>query len=171
MVQEKLEGWLEEIDAVYKESNKIYVLGKSDINNFFRNPILHQVTHDANTGEILGEVSFRERDSTDISFYLFYFMPRQRERRRLTKEYKQDLNALVEEHLNNLKEAVKNIEVYPGVPDLGVPFERVDTGKPDKFIQAKDLFWLRVHAYELGANGIINYQPGSLIGTPVRFKK
>ena len=39
------------------------------------------------------------------------------------------------------------------------------------FMQQADDFWLRVDAFCLGADAVVHYQPGSAIGTPVKFVK
>ena len=47
--------------------------------------------------------------------------------------------------------------------------ERVDTGSSNQFIKAENLRDLRIRALELGADAIVHYQPGSAIGTPVKY--
>ncbi|MFC1723365.1 hypothetical protein ACFL0V_04450 [Nanoarchaeota archaeon] len=77
----------------------------------------------------------------------------------------------------NTDEAVEKIgpiKVYQGSQgevqqELGRQLERVDIGRPETFIKASDLFSLRIAAYRHGADAVVRYQPGSAIGTPVRF--
>jgi len=69
-----------------------------------------------------------------------------------------------------------SVRVYQGgmeevERETGRQLERVDTGRPETFIREYDSFWLRLSAYRKGADAIIHCQPGSSIGTPVRYKK
>ena len=70
--------------------------------------------------------------------------------------------------MEELTENIKDVRVYQGSLEN---VERVDTGNPETFIRASDTFGLRVKAYLLGADAVVEYQPGSSIGTPVKFKK
>jgi len=54
---------------------------------------------------------------------------------------------------------------------LGFALERVDTKDPKTYIAAEDTFYLRVKAHLMGADAIVHYQPGSAIGTPVKYAK
>ncbi len=103
-------------------------------------------------------------------------LPQQRER-----EEKQTLfYATALEYLRRnkaeLEREVKQIPIYEGsLVDLerrlGRVLDFMDTGKPEQFLKAKDTFWLRVEAARLGADMVIQYTPGSAIGTPVRFRE
>lgn len=76
----------------------------------------------------------------------------------------------------DLNEALSKIRFYQGTidevsKDLGKTLARVDTKKLNTFIRAQDDHDLRWQAYLLGADAVIHCQPGSSIGTPVRFSK
>jgi len=174
------------IDAVLNEDNhecseaekivfrkideKVHVLGKS--NKKYR----HYIIHDAKTGNIIYEDSFKKTDisNTDPLDTVIYavcslgYSLLIKERIRKNDEYRRKRDEFEKANLADLEKAVKDIKVYQGTIE-GV--ERIDTGKPETFIKAKDTFWLRVKAYNLGADAVINYQPGSSIGTPVKYKK
>ena len=106
------------------------------------------------------------------------------------KAYKQNVETFRKDNMYELEQKIKDITVHQGTIEevsngLGVSLEMVETGKPEKFIEAEDLFLLRVKAYLLNANMIVHYQPTtnvtdyllgssfeeSVIGTPVRIKK
>jgi len=106
--------------------------------------------------------------------FLDYLRPSVRERLRKTKRFNKTTQEFKNRNMDDLTEAVKDIRVYQepvaGVEQaLGRPLEIVDTGKSETFIKDKDSFWLRVKAYCLGANAVVDYQPGSSIGTPVKY--
>ncbi len=110
--------------------------------------------------------------------YIAYFenSAARREMRSLQQAFHSKAMSFREQNLANIAEKIKPIRLYQGTleeveRDLGRPLERVDTGKPETYIQKTDPFWLRVEAYLLGANAVAHYQPGSAIGTPVRFKE
>jgi len=83
-------------------------------------------------------------------------------------------------HIQALSELADPIKVYQGSigeasNELDRPLERVDTGKPETFIRHGDrspnaLLFLRAHTALLGGNAVVHYQPGSAIGTPVRYR-
>ena len=102
-------------------------------------------------------------------------MPGIRRRKKLKIEYDYKIFHFEEKNLDDIKEKIKDIKVYQGTveevsKELGRPLKRIETNAPETFIKANDTFWLRVKAYLLGANAIIHYQPGSSIGTPVKYQ-
>ncbi len=108
--------------------------------------------------------------------YQRFISTTQRRKRIIQKAFNSKALFFRDQNLANIAERIKPIRLYQGTMeeverDLGRPLERVDTGKPETYIQKKDPFWLRVEAYLLGANAVAHYQPGSAIGTPVRFKE
>jgi hypothetical protein len=52
---------------------------------------------------------------------------------------------------------------------LNRSLEAVNTGKPEGFLKGLDDFFLRAHAGLIGADAVVNCQPGSSIGTPVSY--
>ena len=106
------------------------------------------------------------------SLGLAYLIPSFRRRNSIEKEHKRLAEQYKEANLQDMIRAIAHIDVRQGSiadaeRDLG-PLERVSTREPETFITGKDNFWLRVKAYLLGADAIVEYQPGSSIGTPVR---
>lgn len=114
-----------------------------------------------------------------LSGYLIYrglWSEKQRGLRGLQKEFHKEAISFRQQNLRDIQERVKDIRLYQGTleeveRDFQRPLERVDTGKPETYIKEQDPFWLRVEAYLLGANAVVHYQPGSVIGTLVRFKE
>ena len=174
---------LEKIDVIRKIGNQMHVLGRNGKFSKYLNHIVYDITY----GEIIDEDFFIKKDKDDlirsealslfgvgIPFLIYELMPKQRERRRKTKEYNKTLKDFKDANMKDLIEAVKDIRVYQGSikdveRDSGNKLKRIDTEKPETFIRAKDTFWLRVKAYSLGADAVINYQPGSSMGTPVKY--
>lgn len=170
---------LEEIDVVRIENGRVHVLGRSG--KFSK--CLNHMVHDITSGEIIAEDSFDRKNSEDlffsglfslygglgIPFLIYNLMPKQCERRGKTKEYDGKVKLFQEINMDDLRKAVKDIRVYQGDKIPNRDFGLVDTEKPEAFINAEDTFWLRAKAYSLGANAVINYQPGSSVGTPVKY--
>lgn len=183
---------LEEIDVVRREGKRIHVLGRN-------RKYLHHIVYDVSTEKIVKEDSVRDvhnfllaglMSSTGIGLSLgipivIYELtnPCAYRRRRKIKEYyrtvKQFENANKNDYLSDLGQRIKDIKIYQGrindiSQELGKKLERVDTGRPETFIEAKDRSWLRIRAHELGADAIVHYQPsfsGFSIGTPVKYVK
>lgn len=178
---------LETIDVVRKEDGKVHVFGRSGGRVFSPSPYLHYITHDANSGEIIQEDSFKSKDNSDLvfsftfsllgvglPFFINELRPSNFKNRRKAREYYNKVHQFKNANMADLREAVKDIKVYQGTieevsEDLGKGLERIDTGKPETFIKGKDTFWLRVKAHIFGADAVVHYQPGSSIGTPVRY--
>ena len=77
-------------------------------------------------------------------------------------------------NMKDLENGIKDIRVYQDSKnnvegDLGRNLERVETGKPETFIYAENLFLLRVKAYSLGADAVVNYRSNPSVGTPVKY--
>ncbi len=157
--EKRIRYW--DIEFAIVDSGKLYVLGEKS--GFFRNTYF-DIVCDASTGGILeenifkrfGELSYRKKD---VKYH----------------DRKWKLERL---YLKRLEESVKDIRVYQGTidevsEDLGKELERVDINQPETFIQAPDSknknLALRLLAKYLGADAIVHYQPGSALGTPVRF--
>jgi len=175
---ESLEGKLDEIDVARVEGEDLYVLG---LKKEFYDLILwdFEIVMDRVSGQVR-ETSFKKLESIDtvfaraFSFGLYELSSNIRQRKIQTKEYERKVAQYKIANLNDIKEKVKDVRIYQGNFDevqreLGRSLERVDTGKPETFLEAHGPLWLRVEAYLHGADAIIHYQPGSSIGTPVRY--
>jgi len=181
---------LYEIDVVRWQDGKIHVLGQNHDFGFFSiRRYLHHSVHDAETGKIVENNPFKEHFAHQIVLMTYitlslvgvgipalinYFRPSVRERGRKTEEYYKKVWEFEKANMADLRKAVKDIRVYQGTleevsKDIRRPLKRVETKKPETFIQEEDSFWLRVRAYEQGADAIVHYQPGSSIGTLVKY--
>lgn len=167
----------------------LHVFGSSYGHDDLANTVMHHVTLNADTGKVLHEESFYKINPNSIvlsgvmsvfgvglPFLVYYLLPNQRERRKEQITYDFAVKNLRGENMKDLEEAVKDIKIYQLPPGdvsnlIGKKFELVDTKKPETFLSAEDHFWLRVRAYELGADAVVGCQIGSSTGTPVRFKK
>jgi len=180
----KLYQRLEEIDVVRKQDGKTHVLGAGYRPLFYDNySYLHHIVHDTSTMKILKEESKTFKyDSgfglinavltsiigVGIPFLIYELRGYARMSRKRTKAHFYNVKEFKKRNLEDLTEAIKDIKVYQGsLEDV----ERIDTGNQENFIRANDTFDLRVKAYLLGADAVMEYQPGSSIGTPVKFKK
>lgn len=183
---------LEEIDVVRKEGNNVHVLGRSGTyecpNRVEPGKYLHHLTYDASNYRVIDEISFKRNEGSLFKFgkffsffgiglpFLFYqTTPHAIKNRNLTEWQWTKVNEFQKANLEDLKDAIKDIKIYQGTTEevekeLGVELKRIDTGKPETFIQGEDSFWLRVKAHLLGADAVVHYQPGSAIGTPVKYK-
>lgn len=171
---ESLEDKIGYIDVVRVEEDNINVLGKDS----YYGHRYYEVLQNRTSGEI-SETSFKDSYSLDVgvpmvlSFGIYSFAPHIRKREKQKREHEQKVEQFREANLNDIREKIKDIRVYQGTMDevqkeLG-PLERIDTGKPETFLEEVNTFWLRVKAYLNGADAIVHYQPGSSIGTPVRY--
>jgi len=159
-------------DIVFREiDGNIHILGEGK-------KYRHHMVHDAKTGKLVLEDSFKktwmsEADYIDAFFSLVFSGGSslfQKEKIWKNDIYSMKINEFQKANLADLEKAVKDIKVYQGTIE-GAELELIDTGKPETFIRARDTFWLRAKAYALGADAVINYQSGSSIGTPVKYKK
>ena len=191
-----LEGKVDNILVAGRKDNKLYVMGNKGGSLYFPHGyeylnsfnVREYVTIDRETTTGNVEVSsFQGPDyktwkdmtaavaTVGLSIAYFECSAAQRERKNLRDRFHSRAMRLRESNLNDIAEKIKDIRLYQGTleevqQDIGKPLERVDTGKPETYLQKDDPFWLRVEAYLLGANAVVHYQPGSAIGTPVRFK-
>ena len=104
------------------------------------------------------------------------FSGNQRERERIQEDFYRRAVSYLQQNRKELQRDVGQIPIYEGpIADverrLGKKLDFVDTGVPDQFLNCRDIFSLRVAAARLGADMIIQYTPGSAVGTPVRIIK
>lgn len=147
----------DDIEFVIVDAGKLYVLGKK----FGFRDTYFDIVCDASTGEILEENIFKK--FAELSY------TRKKEKKYYNRQCK-----LKRLNLGRLEESVKNIRIYQGTieevsEDLGRKLERVDIRGPETFIKEINTLQLRLLAKIVGADAIVHYQPGSSIGTPVRF--
>jgi len=115
-----------------------------------------------------------------IPFLIRNLMPSVRKRGEKTRNYWELKREILESHIQALSDLADPVKVYQGSigevsNDLDRPLERVDTGNPETFIRRDDrgpdaLLFLKAHTALLGGDAVVHYQPGSAIGTPVRYK-
>lgn len=79
-------------------------------------------------------------------------------------------------NMADANQRTQHIRIYQGSMeeverDLGKPLQRVDLKGPLTYLKAGDDVWLRIQAHNVGADAIIHCQPGSAMGTPVRYVK
>lgn len=103
------------------------------------------------------------------------FSPMQYERERRREVFYRRSKEYLTLNTTEVEEELKRILVYEGplkdvMARLGVEVENITLPGVEQFISAKDIFQLRVEAARLGADAVIQYTPGSAIGTPVRFR-
>ena|SRR3989304_116240 len=170
------------VEVVRHEKGRVHVLGINLSVDSSTSRLCH-IIHDAENGEIIEENSFKYRGAISdapiwvmLSDVLLLSIPTfinglrssEKERVRKVRQYFNDMHQFQDANMMDLEKAANGIELYQGAVE---GTERVDTGKPEKFIRAKNDFVLRVRALELGADAVAYYQPGSAIGTPVKYKK
>ncbi|MBI4150004.1 hypothetical protein HY488_01225, partial [Candidatus Woesearchaeota archaeon] len=178
---ESLEGRLDFIDVVRVETDFTHVLGGRG--GYGRrhgyNPAYDfcvTIQQERASGKFV-EFSFTNpsRDSLlAVAECLFSFLPYVRREEKFRDDYMRSVKQYEQANLKDMEEQIKGIRVYQGTIDevsreLGKPLERVDTKQPETFLRAEDTFWLRVQAYLAGADAVVHFQPGSSIGTPVRY--
>lgn len=167
---------IDRIDVVRVEGNYIHVLGKNLLRIFNG---YSEITQNRVSGEV-HETSFKNLEGIDTGFAhlitlgLYSLSPNIRRRKKATNDYNRKVEQYRDENLKEIQDKIKDIRVYQGTIDevqneLGKPLERVETDKPETFLKGADIFWLRVKAYLLGADAVVHYQPGSSIGTPVKY--
>lgn len=170
MTKRKEPERLERIDVVRHENGKIHVLGESyNIPESFLSTslgilfggvrYLNHIVHNASTGEIISEERWK-----NAVFWGNHKL-----------DYWEQVKEFQEANMSDLREKVKDMEVHQGTLEevsqrLGRELEYVDTRRANKFIKTENLFNLRVKAHCLGADAIVHYQPGSSVGTPVKYK-
>lgn len=170
-----LEDRLNRIDAVRVFNDKVHVLGTSLgwIDTHY-----HEIVKDRTSGRE-SKTSFKEPGSVEgllgIIFTLgIYYALVEEPREFSLRNYNRMVKQYTEANLTEAEKKVKDVRVFQGTVDeisgeLGRPLERVDTGKAETFLWGSDMLNLRILAYKMGANAVVHYQPGSAMGTPVRY--
>ncbi len=95
-------------------------------------------------------------------------------REKQTNEYWKRYREIRTANERGIDEKIKDIKVFQGTigeieKSLGVKLEMVELSKPETFIKADNIYWLRAEAGRAGANLVVHYQPGSAVGTPVKI--
>lgn len=174
---------LDAFEAVGLAAQEIHIMSSGDEK-------ASDITYDL-SGDLVDEYSFRiaTDEAYNISrffsfvgiglpFFLWQLRPSIKERRRKTTDYVTKRNGILGNHEKTLESLVRPIRVYQGSIDevsaeTGRKLERVEVEGSHTFIRTNEeygeTFWLRVRAALLGADAIVHYQPGSSIGTPVRY--
>jgi len=174
-----LEYKLNNIEAAGFEEGNFHVLGTKgyDLNCDPLNYV--EFVRDKETGEVT-ETSFENPDlfRTNcvkwITAGLYTLTPGMRQRREQKEKYHGKASLYKTQNLEDIRKKIQDIRVYQGTieeiqAEIGVDVRRVDTEKPETYLTAKNSFWLRVEAYLLGADAVVHCQPGSSIGTPVKY--
>ena len=191
-----LDGKIDGLLVAGREDNKLYAMGNRggrlgydhfDQKTIWDFSVREYVTLDreTTTGKV-EECSFQGSDYTPkesaggiltLGLYVAYreLTPAQRGRISSRRNFISRARNFEKKNLADIEEKIKPIRLYQGTieeveRDIGRPLERVDTNLPETYIQREDIFWLRVQTYLLGGDAVVHYQPGSAIGTPVRFK-
>ena len=192
-----LDGKVDSILVAGREDNKLYAMGNRGGSLYF--PKGHDCINSFNVKEYVTINNNPAAGITEVSSFqgpdyknwkdLAAFMltaglyalgleltVAQRARRSLQRAFHSRARGFRKQNHADIEEKIKSIRLYQGTieevaGELGKPLERVDTGKPETYLHKNDPFWLRMEAYLLGANAVVHYQPGSAIGTPVRFKE
>lgn len=197
---ESLDGRLDRILVARKEGDKLHVMGKKGRGSVYfegeRVVVsypqggLNYVTLERDTSS--GEV--QESSSLDVwswsnkekklawstlgigyAIWWTYFSKERKQRVEAEDNFKNKASHYYQQNLDDIRQKVKHIPVLQSPLSeaesrLGQKLDFVETGSADTFIHASELLWLRAKAYLLGADAIVHYQPGSAIGTPVKFK-
>ncbi|MBI2584138.1 MAG: hypothetical protein HYW25_05705 [Candidatus Aenigmarchaeota archaeon] len=177
-ILQSLEGRLDGVDVVRAEKGKILVLG-TEASPWRLADRYHEISLNRETGE-LSETSFKrvtvpEGVATVLTLGLYWLLaPNLRKRVRRQNEYDRKMRDFRDANWRETVEKADSVRVYQGgieevERETGRQLERVDTGKPETFIRGDDTLWLRIRAYQQGADAVVHCQPGSSIGTPVRY--
>lgn len=167
---------IDEVDVVRIEGRTAYILGKTKKSI---RPIFHVITYDLEADRIVNEESFEGSTPYHalgiVASGGLYLLNRSL-RKKLEKqtEYDKLRSELTRKNEEDWLKAVDGIRIYQGSMDevsrdIGRKLRRIDTGKPATYIKGSLDFELRAEALNLGADAIIHYQPGSSLGTPVKF--
>ncbi len=189
---ETLEGRIDDILAASKEAENWQVLGHRGGKLCFRNYGSCEFIHEKGVKEYVflegnpktGEVHESPFSSPNYTLndFLGALFPSRRpslsreERSNRRGQFFRQVDVYLAKNRDELSKKIKHIRIYQAtIPEVeritGKELEIVDTKRPEQFIECQDSFWLRVQSYQLGADAVVHYQPGSAIGTPVRFKK
>lgn len=109
--------------------------------------------------------------SVDI---LDYLRPSSWKKKKNNQQYEKNVEMLRSKNINDFRQIIEPIELYQlSVNEASQHIQRrleiCDTNNPNNFIRARDDFMLKLETYLLGGNAVVHYQPGSSIGTPVRY--
>ena len=176
-----LEGKISNIDVARIEGDNLHILGTKGKEEMGIKILYYEITKNKISGEVK-ETYFKDPFSPDtlpiqfLTALLYNLTPSVWQRWKELKNYNKKFIKYKEDNLRDIKNKIKDIRVYQGTIDevqkeLGRPLKRVETNKPETFLQENNPFWLRVEAYLLGADALVHYQPGSSIGTPVKYNK
>lgn len=165
---------LDKIDAVKVDGNKVYVLGTYDCLPKHYREIVHDMIREESVTSFNDSRGFFDDIATILTLSLYYYLIVIEDKEERIKKYEQKVSEYIQANLTEAEARVKDIRVFQGSVDevakeLGRPLERVDTGKPETYLHVADTLNLRVQAYHLGANAVVHCQPGSSIGTPVKY--
>jgi hypothetical protein len=179
---------IKHIDVVRIQGSNVHVLGRNG--RYFTHAV-----HNRETGEIL-EDNYFIAPCSEKRFDTYRHLPPVAfplglgvlsKNRKPFKQYLRTRDRFFEQNEDDLnaKETVRNIPIYnsweSAERDLG-PLEVVKFPDPRKFVEAEDEFWLRVRAYELGGEAIVDFYKESEVsglyahkdpyvkGTPVKIK-
>ncbi len=172
---ESLEGKIDCINAVKVEGDNLSVLGTKSGFGYWR----YEITKDKSSGKV-SETHFKSIISLGtvsaigLTLGLYILTPSMKKRRKKEEDYDNKVKQYENSNLKDIEDKIKGIRLYQGTideveKDLGSPLERVDTGKPETFLKEPDIFKLMVKTYLLGGDAIVHWQPGSSVGTPVRY--
>jgi hypothetical protein len=199
-----LEDKIIAVEAIKIEEQQILVLGyEGELASPIK---YHEIKWDRKANTLMKEIFENPNTSKrnimkTATLGMYNLLPYQRKLKKRHLRHEQKINDCIEANLNELKKKINHINIYQGSiqdaeRELEKEMEITETNNKQKFIiEDVDLidsiicrdfnryvgyfrnnFWMKVQAYALGADAIVNYQPikttlGSAIGTPVRFKK
>lgn len=173
-----MEKGIEYTQVIRTEGGRAHVLRENLNFNLWQSNTLSHNIYDASTGNVISEESFKAcyLDIRVAKAVSFLFGQGLAERAKKTEEYWGFVRKFKEKNLSELMENIKDIRIYQGSieevsRESACEAKRVDTGKPETYLKAENELELRIKAYYLGADAIVHCQPGSAIGTPVKFYK
>lgn len=111
-----------------------------------------------------------------LNFFTARKLGHYKDMKKRNEEFFRHTNLYIDENKKEAQEKTKNIKIYQGPLDevekeLGKKLEIINTEGPQTFLHTDSVELMVAEAYVLGADAIVHYQPGSAIGTPVKFKK
>jgi hypothetical protein len=158
---QSLDDRLDSIEVARVEGDELHVLGVR-MYSFFHNfeKEYFEITQNRLSGEV-SETSFKGLHPLSVigTLGLYRLLPNVRKRHRQTVEFAEKIERYRDANIVDIEEKIKGIKLYQGSTEevereLGMPLERVDTGQPETFLNARDTVWLRVQAYLKGADAI-----------------
>jgi len=165
---------VEYLEAVGIKNGILYILGRAGK----LGQMCFEIRKNLSTGEI-EDVAFEHYEPGLVSamtLSLYEYLPGTKKRRKQTKEFWRLRDDIIRINKADIDEKIKNITVYQLSLEeversLGIKLQLVDTGKPEKFLDAESEYYLRAEAYKAGADIVVNFQKGSSVGTPVKIVK